>query len=67
MSQHRCIGAANEALQAKNTRLSMAMEIPSGQMRLIIATEVLTKKRGAKPVKIMATYCPFCGEKLNEK
>lgn len=59
---HKCFESVNEKLKPKNTQLSFAMQIPLGQMRLVIATQKI--RSGPKPIIICANYCPFCGEKL---
>lgn len=61
---HRCLKAADKSLAPKNTRLSYAFDILAGNARLIVATEKIDSVRRGKPVKIMASYCPFCGVKL---
>ena len=59
---HECFEKANAVLKPKNTQLSFAMQIPGGDMRLVIATQ---RTRGRqKPVIICASYCPFCGVHL---
>ena len=35
-------------------------------MTCTIATEVIEKKRGAKPLSVLPTYCPFCAKKYVE-
>ncbi|WP_312325691.1 hypothetical protein [Stenotrophomonas sp.] len=35
-------------------------------MTCTIATEVIEKKRGAKPLSVLPTYCPFCAKKYLE-
>lgn len=65
MSTHHCFSQADELLKTKNTKLSFAMQIPSGQERLVIATEKVGK--GPKPVLMLARFCPFCGEKLDDE
>jgi hypothetical protein len=31
---------------------------------IFVATQKIEKKRGQKTMSVIATYCPFCGEKL---
>ena len=61
-TEHSCFIKANEVLAKKNTKLTFAMQMPSGDMRLVIATEKVG--RGPKPCLILAMYCPFCGVHL---
>jgi len=60
--EHKCFESANELLRKKNTKLSFAMQIPSGESRLVIGTEKVG--RGPKPVLMLANFCPFCGVHL---
>lgn len=61
-THHACFELANEKLGKKNTKLSFAMQVPSGDMRLVIGTEKVA--RGPKPLLVLASYCPFCGKHL---
>lgn len=62
-----CIALTNEALKAHNCELDLAFEInrKTGVIQTTVAchTVLLEKKRGAKALNILATYCPFCGTK----
>lgn len=65
---HSCFVAMNEHLAPKNTRLSFAMQVPSGVELLVVSTEHIRKLRnGQKPIRAMASFCPFCGKGINEK
>lgn len=59
-----CIEDVNAKLAQRNTRLSLALVFsdPVGE-RLMITTEVIEKKRGAKACVMFPSFCPFCGEK----
>lgn len=59
-----CIEVVDEKLSGRNTRLAKALVFsqPAGE-RLMIATEVLEKKRGAKATVMFPSFCPFCGVK----
>lgn len=35
-------------------------------MTCTITTQLIEKKRGAKPMSVLPTYCPFCGKKCRE-
>jgi len=60
-----CITTVNAKLAERNTRLTEALvfgrraEMPT----IMLQTEVIEKKRGAKPTSMFLTYCPFCGTK----
>jgi hypothetical protein len=57
-----CIDEIDAMLAAKNTKLGLTIMFrkPS-YVTVTLATEVLTPKRGARPVAMLPTYCPFCG------
>jgi len=63
---HQCYEQMNAHLNPKGCELTFAMQVPSGVELLVIATNKL-RARGAKPVRVMATYCPFCGKSVNDK
>jgi hypothetical protein len=60
-----CITTVNAKLAERNTRLTEALvfgrraELPT----IMLQTEVIEKKRGARPTSMFLTYCPFCGTK----
>jgi hypothetical protein len=62
-----CIQLTNEALEreGKNTRIvtSWLWDRETGAHRSVvkIQTDVVTKKRGARPLTMLPNYCPFCG------
>lgn len=64
-----CIEKVDGMLAEHNTRLTRAITFGSGEMGLclMIATEVVEKKRGAKAVKMFPRFCPFCGEKYPDR
>lgn len=62
-----CIQEVDQKLAERNTRLTQALV--SGNWTtptIMLQTEVIEKKRGAKPVGVFLSYCPFCGEKYEE-
>lgn len=61
-----CIKTVDAKLKAHNTRLSLALCFNPARERLMIATEVVEKKRGARPVAMFPSFCPFCGLKYPE-
>jgi hypothetical protein len=62
-----CIEKLNEQLKERNTRIVMPISFSSKGLSTllgpIIATEKADPTNRKKPVKLMASYCPFCGEK----
>jgi hypothetical protein len=62
-STHKCFDSADEFLAKDNTRLSFAMELPSGRDRLVVGSEKLSARKKGKPKMVLATFCPFCGIK----
>ena len=63
-----CVKKVNDALAAQNGRLSMTHIVSddnslSGVMA--VKTERADGKRAAAPL-VVASYCPFCGEKAND-
>lgn len=62
-----CIALTNEALKEHNCQLDLAFEIDreTGVIQTTVAchTVLLEKKRGAKALNILASFCPFCGAK----
>lgn len=65
-----CITTVNAALAERNTRLSTSFmldrRLSTARVSLIVATEVVTKKRGAQATLAIPTFCPFCGVKCVE-
>lgn len=59
-----CWRAVNETLNETGDELSQSFSI-NGHMWLHVATNKRNPSR-AKPKTIVASFCPFCGEKLHE-
>lgn len=63
-----CIERMNGSLAQHNGRIAVAIQItPSMDLRsrLIVQTEKLDKSRRKPVPTVVATYCPFCGEKTD--
>jgi hypothetical protein len=61
-SSCNCIEVVDAHLAERNTRLVQALTLrPTVRSHLMIATEIIEKKRGARAVGMFPTYCPFCG------
>lgn len=59
-----CIDTVNAKLADRNTRLTEAIVFGARKApTIMLQTEVVEKKRGAKPVAMFLSFCPFCGEK----
>ena len=62
-----CIELTNKALVEHNTELGLNFQInrETGSISTTIAlsTVLVEQKRGARPVSILATFCPFCAER----
>lgn len=60
-----CIKLTDQALAAHNTRLSPIhrFDLNTGAVTTCVAiqTVLIEKKRGARPLSIVPSFCPFCG------
>lgn len=56
-----CIEVVDAKLAERNTRLVQALTLRPFRSRLMIATEIIEKKRGARAIGMFPTFCPFCG------
>lgn len=59
-----CMKEIDAKLAPTNTRIEKVITFSPSGLRLRIATEVIEKKRGARPVILFASFCPFCGEAI---
>jgi hypothetical protein len=61
-----CIKKMNESLASKNGKISTVFQINANSLaeKISISTEKLDKSKRMLPPKVLASYCPFCGEKL---
>ena len=60
---HKCIREANKGLAEQNRRLAPH---PSDPNVIFVETEQIEKKGGTMLIRVSATFCPFCGERLRE-
>jgi hypothetical protein len=67
-----CIKLTNESLKNDHPELNTRVYVPvmmnmktglHTEPKAVILTEKLDDKVRKKPVKLFATYCPFCGAK----
>lgn len=63
---HECLRAVNEHLSAHNVKLAFGLQITDMGMklRLLIGTEKINTAIRKPVPNVMASHCPFCGEKL---
>lgn len=58
-----CIARVNKLIRDRNTSLVSTLEFKGhGPSRCVIRTEIVEKKRGARPCAMIANFCPFCGK-----
>jgi hypothetical protein len=57
-----CIDRLDKLLAERNT--SLVVTIPTADLvpQVVLRTEIVEKRRGARPVCMVATFCPFCGK-----
>lgn len=57
-----CIQEIDAMLAERNTKLSPTIIFSTpARVTVTLETEVLAPKRGARPVAMLPTFCPFCG------
>lgn len=66
-----CMTEMNAALAERNTRLATSFmldrRLNTARVSMIVATEVVTKKRGAQAIVAIPTFCPFCGVRCRDE
>ena len=62
-----CIGKMDKLLEPKNMRLVRTVPFRDGDSAMVaVRVERIRTGRGTiKPVNVIASYCPFCGQKYN--
>lgn len=58
-----CNTKMNEQLAAHNTILDTPWYPPELQGVTFVRTDKLETGKRGKPISVLATFCPFCGEK----
>lgn len=59
-----CIDEANAKLADSNSEILITIW---PVVRPIIATQKLAERKRGKPSLLVASYCPFCGDKYGDK
>ena len=65
-----CIVELNKKLIERNTRIVIPITFGSNLSLMggpIIKTEKIDSKKRVGPVNVLASYCPFCGNKYDEE
>jgi hypothetical protein len=63
---HKCVEIADKALKTKNTQIEPIIALGSKLSCAIgVRTSKVDKTKRGKPVLVCASFCPFCGEKLD--
>lgn len=63
---HDCAAKINELLKPRNTQLAPIIVVSSREY-IQLQTCKLDGKAKGKALTLFATYCPFCGVKLNQE
>ena len=63
-----CIEEMNKELEKQNmnTKLELAFGMKGVIKKVLICVVKLDDKIKKKPIKLFATYCPFCGQKYED-
>jgi hypothetical protein len=65
---HDCIKRINEQLKEHNTQISVALSLTDPGRELIhVGTSKADLSSRKKPMSMFASYCPFCGIRLQAK
>ena len=63
-----CIKITNDGLREKyNSYVNTTISLTGGPQMVVLATEKDDTTKRGKPITLVATYCPFCGEKYPEE
>lgn len=63
-----CVKKFDEALAPRNGRIAMAIQVTQDldlRARLLVKTEKIDSSKRKPVPDVMASYCPFCGVKLD--
>lgn len=62
-----CLKTFNEGLEKHNGRVATGFQITETlgvRMRVLVATEKIDKTKRKPVPAVLASHCPFCGEKF---
>ena len=62
-----CVSKINEKIAPGNARIEQSLVITPDlglKVRILIATERIDKTKRKPVPRVVASYCPFCGEEL---
>lgn len=63
-----CLKLHVDALRKENNQLPVMFSVSTGKMtRPYFQCDLVTKKRGERPMKILPAFCPFCGAEYPEQ
>ncbi len=62
-----CIDIVNEKLKEKNTKIGITFSLFGGPIRVGLLTVKLDRKARQKPVTMLPTFFPFCGERYEKE
>lgn len=58
-----CAGKVTEQLNSQGAELKVSYSLMTGLVRTYVVTEKVDPRSRTKLVPLLATFCPFCGEK----
>jgi hypothetical protein len=64
----KCLQKITKALEAKHTRICVSIPLQRGmRIRAVVDTNLTPDApRGSKPITLIASYCPFCGQEYKD-
>ena len=61
-----CVTEVSEKLKDYNTEMHLLLFLNGKKPRPLIAVEKLDPKNKKKPINVLYSFCPFCGEEYSE-